>query len=57
MALEQRRGRIALFAILVEHDLGDLVERVDPAAAQAHWGHGFEPFNLQRARATGVSPE
>src|SRR5438067_1125063 len=48
-ALEERRRRVALLAVLGEHDLGDLVGRIQTdEVEQRQWTHGIAAAQLHR---------
>src|SRR5213596_450018 len=48
-ALEERRRRVALLAVLGEHDLGDLVGRIQSdEVEQRQWTHGIAAAQLHR---------
>src|SRR5205814_7180876 len=48
-ALEERRRRVALLAVLGEHDLGDLVGRIQSdEVEQRQWTHGIAAAELHR---------
>src|SRR3989449_11707386 len=47
-ALEERRRRVALLAVLGEHDLGDLVGRIQSdEVEQRQWTHGIAAAQLR----------